>query len=324
MKYSKTLLTCILLLQYQQVFCWGFYAHQVINHQAVFSLPPSMMVFYKPNIDFLTVHAVDPDKRRYIADAEGPRHFMDLNRYGVYPFDELPRNWDAAVEKYGEDSLRKHGIVPWWIHIMLARLTNAFRQKDHPRILRLSAELGHYVADAHVPLHTHSNYNGQLTGQNGIHGFWESRIPELLAESSFDYFTGKAAYISKPSQFIWNILLESAKAADSVLQFEKTLSSQFVPDQKYAYEQRNGIIIRQYSSAFTIAYNNMLNGMVERRMRQSMLAIASLWYTAWVNAGQPILNTREKITFSVGDSTDFEALDRNWQKGNAVGRTCDN
>jgi hypothetical protein len=324
MKYAKTPLTCMMLLLCQQVFCWGFYAHQMINHQAVFSLPPSMMAFYKPNIDFLTVHAVDPDKRRYIVDAEGPRHFMDLNRYGSYPFDALPRNWDAAVEKYGEDSLRKHGIVPWWIHIMLARLTNAFRRKDHPRILRLSAELGHYIADAHVPLHTHSNYNGQLTGQNGIHGFWESRIPELLAESSFDYFVGKAAYINKPSQFIWDTVLESARAADSVLLFEKILTQQFGADQKYAYEQRNGITIRQYSSAFTIAYNNMLNGMVERRMRQSILAVASLWYTAWVNAGQPVLDPGEKVAFSAADSIAFDTLDRDWQKGKAVDRTCDN
>ncbi|MBS1751677.1 MAG: S1/P1 Nuclease [Bacteroidetes bacterium] len=324
MKYPKPVLILLLLLCYRQVFSWGFYAHQVINHQAVFSLPPSMIVFYKANIDFITTHAVDPDKRRYMIDEEGPRHFIDLNRYGNYPFDLLPRNWDAAVEVYGEDSLRRHGIVPWWINIMMARLTNAFREKDYTAIIKLSTELGHYVADAHVPLHTHSNYNGQLTGQNGIHGFWESRVPELLAEKNFDYFVGKADYIRNPHQFAWNIVLESAKAADSVFSFEKLLTHQFRADQKYAYEERNGQIIRQYSSAFTIAYNNMLNGMVERRMRQSILAIASLWYTAWVNAGQPILANYQKITFNASDSTVFETLDRNWQKGKLIDRTCDN
>lgn len=324
MNYPKLFLTLSLLLCYRQVFCWGFYAHQVINHQAVFSLPPSMIVFYKANIDFISTHAVDPDKRRYMIEAEGPRHFIDLNRYGSYPFELLPRNWDAAVELYGEDSLRQHGIVPWWINIMMARLTNAFRSKDFTAILKLSTELGHYVADAHVPLHTHSNYNGQFTGQHGIHGFWESRVPELLAAKSFDYFVGKALYINKPSQFTWNIVLESAQAADSVLRFEKILTGQFTADRKYAYEERNGIFIRQYSSAFTIAYNDMLNGMVERRMRQSMLAIASLWYTAWVNAGQPVLEAHQKIIFNAADSSAFETLDRDWQKGKAVDRTCDN
>src|SRR5690606_11198791 len=127
----KLFLTLSFLSLYQHVFCWGFYAHQVINHQAVFSLPPSMIVFYKANIEFITTHAVDPDKRRYMVDEEGPRHFIDLNRYGKYPFELLPRNWDAAVEVYGEDSLRQHGIVPWWIGIMMTRLTNAFREKNY-------------------------------------------------------------------------------------------------------------------------------------------------------------------------------------------------
>jgi hypothetical protein len=43
-------------------FCWGFYAHKLINRYAVFLLPPEMMVLYKPNLDFITIHAVDPTK----------------------------------------------------------------------------------------------------------------------------------------------------------------------------------------------------------------------------------------------------------------------
>ena len=81
---------------------------------------------------------------------------------------------------------------------MLHRLTDAFKEKDQAKILKLSAEIGHYIADAHVPLHAHSNHNGQYTGQQGIHGFWESRIPELLAEKEWDFFIGKAAYHDKP------------------------------------------------------------------------------------------------------------------------------
>lgn len=321
--YARFILAAFLLALYQPVYCWGFYAHKIINRQAVFSLPPSMLVFYKPNIDFLTEHAVDPDKRRYLVVQEGSRHFIDLNRYGLYPFEELPHNWNAAIEKYGEDSVTAHGIVPWWINIMVGRLTVAFQQKNYTLILKLSAELGHYIADSHVPLHTHSNYNGQQTGQNGIHGFWESRIPELLAEKNFDYFIGKADYIIKPPQFIWNNVLESALASDSVLLFEKKLTQQFSSDQKFSFEERNGLIIKQYSEAFTTAYNDMLKGMVERRMRQSIYAVASLWYTAWVNAGQPKLDQLTTV-FSASDSTEFKMLDLNWQTGKPGNRTCEN
>ncbi|MCO5239766.1 MAG: zinc dependent phospholipase C family protein [Chitinophagaceae bacterium] len=323
--YQKLLLlTGIVTLLYQQAFCWGFYAHKEINHHAVFLLPPAMMIFYKPHIDFITEHAVDPDKRRYMIAAEGPRHFIDLNRYDDHPFDALPRTWQKAVEKYGEDTLMAHGIVPWWIHNMQERLTKAFIEKNYPAILKLSAEIGHYIADAHVPLHAHSNYNGQQTGQHGIHGFWESRIPELLAATTFDYIIGKAQYLAHPHQFMWQTVLESAAAADTVLSVEKMLTRQFPSDQKYAFEERNGTLIRQYSSAFTIAYNRHLQGMVERRMRQSIFAVASSWYTAWINAGQPVLQPPANILFSETDRKNFEELDLVWKTAESKGRTCGN
>jgi hypothetical protein len=318
------LLTCFVAICCPQAFCWGFYAHKQINRNAVFLLPPGMLAFYKPHIDFLTEHAVDPDKRRYIVKVEGPRHFIDLNRYGTHPFNNLPRTWYSAVEKYGEDTLAAHGIVPWWTYIMLQRLTEAFRGKNYPAILKLSAEIGHYIADAHVPLHAHSNYNGQQTGQHGIHGLWESRIPELLAEAEFDYFIGKAQYLSHPQQYIWQRVLESAAAADTVLAIEKVLTQEFPPGLKYAFEERNGIIIRQYSSAFTIAYNTRMRGMVERRMRQSVFAAASLWYTAWINAGQPELQPLTNVNFSEADKKSFEALDRVWKTAGPENGTCGN
>ncbi len=279
-----------------------------------------MILFYKPNIDFLSEHAVDPDKRRYAIAEEGPRHYIDIDHYGVYPFDSLPRNWNDAVAKYTEDSLQQYGIIPWWLQVMQKRLTTAFKEKNTGRILKLSAEIGHYLADAHVPLHASSNHNGQHTGQHGIHGFWESRAPELLAEKEWDFFIGKAAYIRNIPDFIWNRVLESATAVDTVLKYEKQLTQSFPEDRKFAYEDRNGKVIRQYSSAFTKAYDEMLNGMIERRMRQSIYAIASFWYTAWVDAGQPDLKTLAAISFSPDDLKEFEILNQQWQKTKIKGR----
>jgi hypothetical protein len=303
-----------------QCYCWGFFGHKKINYHAVFLLPPEMLVLFKPHIDFLTEHSVDPDKRRYAVPGEAPRHYIDLDRYGVYPFEELPRKWNDAVAKYSEDTLQAHGIVPWWIQTMLYRLTDAFKEKSQAKILKLSADIAHYIADAHVPLHTHSNYNGQFTDQRGIHGFWESRIPELLADKEWDFFIGKAEYIKNPGEFIWARVLESSLAADSVLLFEKELTKNFPPDQKYSFEDRNNITIRQYSTAFAKAYNEKLNGMVERRMRQSIFAVASFWYTAWVNAGQPDLTKLTNKEFSAEDLKEFESLNNAWKGGAIKGR----
>ena len=302
------------VLAYNSVFSWGFYAHKLINYYAVFLLPPEMMVLYKPHIDFLFEHAVDPDKRRYAVKEEGPRHYIDIDRYGNYPFHSLPRKWDDAVEKYTLDSLMAHGIAPWWIQQMQARLTKAFREKDQARILKLSAEIGHYIGDAHVPLHASSNHNGQLTGQEGIHGFWESRIPELLAEKDWDFFIGKAEYLSSPGDFIWKRVLESAAAADTVLKFEKALSLSFPPDKRFAFEARNNVLVKQYSTAYALAYNNCLRDMVERRMRQSVFAVACFWYTAWINAGQPDLKALNNITFTEAELKEFEGLNTAWKE----------
>ena len=156
-----------------------------------------MIGFYKENIEYLTEHAVDPDKRRYIVKNEAPRHYIDLDVYGDSSEYKMPRYWKQAVEKYTKDTLEAYGIVPYHVYRVSFRLIDAFKEKDRNRILKISADLGHYIGDANVPLHTTENYNGQLTGQRGIHGLWETRLPEL--------FSGNHQLFSRPAKYIENI-----------------------------------------------------------------------------------------------------------------------
>lgn len=275
---------------------WGFWAHKRINRLAVYRLPAEMQFFYKQNIDYLTENAVNPDQRRYAVVGEAERHFIDLDVYGDSALKVLPKFWLAAVEKIGEDSLRKHGIVPWHLQMASYQLTEAFKAKDARRILRISADLGHYVADAHVPLHTTRNYNGQLSGQDGIHGFWESRLPELFA-SDYDLWIGSVAYIDDVTKKAWEIVSASHAASDSVFRFEKELTAAFDQDKKYTYELRNNILTRSYSKDFSERYHRMLAGQVERRMKASVQAVGDFWYTCWINAGQPDLRDMQGFSF---------------------------
>lgn len=302
-------------------YSWGFYGHKMINYYAVFLLPPEMLVFYKKHLGFLSEHAVDPDKRRYAVADEGPRHYIDMDQYAARG--QPPESWQEAVNLLGEDTLKAHGIVPWWSETMLQRLTNAFRKKDSRNILKLSAELGHYIADAHVPLHACSNHNGQFTGQQGIHGFWESRIPEMLAGSDWDLVIGHAIYIPDSRKYIWARVRESAASSDSVLSIERRLSASFPADKKYAFENRNGKLVRQYSARYTRAYSSRLGDMVERRFRQSIFAVAAFWYTAWANAGQPALSSMEDGTATAEDSVEYAELNRRWKADAIRGRPCE-
>lgn len=293
----------VLLASSSQLQAWGFYAHKLINRQAVFSLPPELMVLFKPHIGYLREKAVNPDRRRYAVKGEAEKHFIDLDVYGDSALQVLPQRWSEAVALIGEDSLRKSGIAPWSTYLTFIQLVRAFEQKKTEAILRLAADLGHYLGDIHVPLHTTKNYNGQFTGQYGIHGFWESRLPELYADS-YNFFVGKAEYISHPQQEIWRTVAQSHAALDSVLGFEALLTDRFPSDKKYSFEERGGINTRVYSRDFSAAYHRMLAGQVERQMRQTIKLIADFWYSAWILAGQPHFGNITPYLENEGDERD--------------------
>ena len=323
-KYILSLLFLIFIISYfqERASSWGFYGHKKINRMAVFTLPPEMIKFYKKNIEYITEHAVDPDKRRYAVDGEAPRHYIDIDHY-VHddrdPFEVMPKKWYDAVEKFSEDTLQAYGIVPWHVNVMVMRLTKAFEEKDVDKILKLSADLGHYVGDSHVPLHTTENYNGQKTGQRGIHGFWESRLPELKSKN-YDFFVGRAIYVDNILDDEWETIKGSFGALDSVLSFESVLNKQFPSDQKYSHENRGSALVKAYSEEYSTQYHNMLNGMVERRMTRSIIKVGSYWYTAWINAGQPDLNRLLEKGPSKKLLEENITLDKNYHGGKIKGR----
>jgi hypothetical protein len=282
---------------------WGFFAHKEINYHACFTLPSEMFGFYKANVDVIRELAVRPDQRRYVMDEESPRHYIDIDFYeSKIPIDTLPFYWDSAKVLYGEKTLIDHGIVPWHILKVKYWLTQAMKDHDYSQILKLSADLGHYIADAHVPLHSTKNYNGQLTNQHGIHGLWESRLPEVFL-SDYDFFIGNAQYMHKPLLSIWKAVEESFSAHDTVLNLERELTSK-MQHIKYSFEQRGATTIKVYSREFSKSYHFLLNNMVERRMKKAIYMIGCFWYTAWVDAGQPHLPNKLILNFEDKTSND--------------------
>ncbi len=265
---------------------WGFWAHQRINKMAVYALPKPLFYFFKLHIDELERSAVNPDKRRYAVEGEASCHYIDLDHYGDHPFDSIPTSWSLAVIKFTEDTLMEHGIVPWKITWVYSSLIEAFKNKNGERIIKLSADLGHYVADAHVPLHCTSNYNGQLTDQHGIHGLWESRLPELYG-ASYNTLVGKASFVDDVNILVWNSVKGSYAAIDSVLEYELLATNDVPIDMKMTVELKGKSKTTTYSKEFCDRYHELLNGMVERRFTGSIRTLADLWYSAWIEAGQP-------------------------------------
>ena len=153
-----------------------------------------------------------------------------------------------------------------------------------------------------------------MTNQYGIHGFWESRLPELYSDE-YDFFVGRANYVDDPTERIWQALKETNGALDSVLTFERELTETMGEARKWGFEDRGQITTRVYSRTFSKAYHDMLGGQVEYRMRQSIKMIGDFWYTAWVNAGQPDLLELAGYEMDPQTLSKMEKEREDWENG---------
>ncbi len=168
-------LTWLSLLIIPFILCtsWGFFAHKRINQLAIFTLPIEMINFYKAGSGYIIDHAVDPDKRRYIDTLEAPRHYLDVENYEEQ-VDSIPEKWVSALNKYGQKKLNASGIVPWQIERSYYSLVKAFKTKDSLKILKYSADLGHYIGAFDVAI------NPQLLNEL-TRGNYPRKIDEYLA-----------------------------------------------------------------------------------------------------------------------------------------------
>ena len=137
-----------------------------------------------------------------------------------------------------------------------------------------------------VPLHTTQNYNGQRSGQHGIHGLWESIIPELEFEQ-YDYWIDEGLTVwDNPLDRLWSIIVDSHNLLFSVFSAEYCVSED-VNIPKYSYRYRQGRAKRTYSIAFCKQYAELCEGHIEERYKAAVHAVACAWFTCWVNAGKP-------------------------------------
>jgi hypothetical protein len=211
---------------------------------------------------------------------------------------KMPLDWAPAVAKFTKDSLLKYGYVPYWVVEMKQKLTQAFRSGNKDSILFYAADLGHYIGDAHVPLHTTVNYDGQLTNQKGLHALWESVVPEILIDQYELSSSHKAQYLPHPEIAIWNAVRHSYQLTTDVFAMEKKASESFTDATKYRIQIRNGKEVKYYTADFAKAYAKLLGNTINEQLKSSADLIADFWYTAWVDAGKPDLSALVTKPFS--------------------------
>ena len=333
------------------VFAWGVWGHQHINRSAVFALPADIRSFFYNHIDFITEEAVVPDLRKYTINdkAEFPRHYIDLESYFGYPdsgkitgsrntsndgpsaktpvafsdsasnIGNLPVTMQEARARYPDSFLNKNGILPWYIPEITEKLTKAMKEKRKTEILFLAADLGHYIGDAHMPLHTAVNHNGQLTGQKGIHALWEGQLPEFFG-AGYNLCTGPAKYIDNIARETWQMIDSTHRLAESVLAIDRELAASLPKENIYLLDAGGNPLKNKFGDPvhtreYAARYHELLKGMIERQLRGAIAETASFWYTAWVNAGKPDLSGLDPAELTERNKPFLKRDLQRWQRG---------
>ncbi len=279
-----------------------------------------MRVFYYNHIDYITEAAVQPDLRRALINDknEAPRHYIDVEDFGNVPLNAFPKTTKEAYTKYDSAFLSKTGSLPWQIQNVLEKLTQSFRKKNKSEILFLSSELAHYLEDAHVPLHTSSNHDGQLTNQKGVHSLWESTLPQMFGKD-YNFKTEPAKYISDVTAETWKIIEQSHSMVAPLLAADKKVRETINPENMYKKDS-SGKTVLFYNSPivsdeYAQKFHTAMNGMVQQQMRLSIQDLANFWYTAWVNGGSPNLLALDDSQLTKQNRKNYKKELKAWNKG---------
>jgi hypothetical protein len=269
---KKLLLVVLVLLPVSVILGWGAEGHKLISNKAMTLLPAEMGSFIKWQ-DYITVHSVDPDLRRDRDKSEAPKHFIDIDFYPEFLNGRMIEDKAGLVSEYGDSVVTKMGLLPWATLDTYKNLISALKEKNRDKALIYAADLGHYVADGHQPMHTIMNYNGQMTGQKGIHFRYESvMVDSNLTEINNDFRALGAKYVGNPLNFIFNYITDANSVAGLLFEADT-----------YAFKMTKSHEDNEYYRLlwFRTKY------ITESQIENSASDFASLLYSAWVEAGKP-------------------------------------
>ena len=275
----------VLVLLPAPAFAWGVVGHRLIMARAIDLLPPELKPFFLKHRDEIVVRVVDPDTWRVAGWPENAHHFVDFGvpEYGKYPFNELPRDYDAALQKFGRTTLERNGLLPWRFLEFYGQLRRSFegfrREVGYAAtdLILFSATTAHYIQDAHQPFHGTDNYDGQLTGQRGVHARFETALVERF-QSRLTLAPPAPKPIADPRDVSFRVLLDSYQLVDGILQADKKASAG-----KDTYDD-------DYYETFFSAVKPVL----DRRISEAISATASLIIGAWDAAGRPAVPIEER------------------------------
>ena len=286
---------------------WGFYCHKLIGEWSIYSLPEGMFEFYNLNKAHIIRSTVLPDVLKNTVPKEYCRHYIDIEHYDTV--DILTFNSDSCLQI---DTCFDRGILPFIIKDEYKKLVLAFRNQNSESILRQSGVLSHYCSDLCVPLHTTENYNGQLTGQIGIHALWESYLPEQHTYM-YNLYVDKAVFVDDIEGRILKELTNAHRLVKPLLENHKGCQN-ILNEKSYGFYERKGEVKEGYSEKFQNCFHSKVFFQIEEQMKRSIQLSSDLWYSAWILAGKPNLNTLGTPVFIQKTDSENTFLHKNFDK----------
>ena len=261
-----------------RITAWGFNGHRFITERAIDVLPPELRPFFQANRAQVVEHSIDPDTYRTMGFVEEPpRHFLDMDAYGSFPFSNLPRDMKEAIAVRGQDFVTKNGTVPWRTEEVYGLLRNAFKElgtvgyaRDNVKLF--SSVIAHYIGDSHQPLHAAVNYDGQVTNQQGIHSRFETELFDRYRDR-LRIAPAPAAPIPNLRDFMFTTLSDSFSQVDAILAADR--------------EAIQGRTL--YDDGYFAVMFERTGPIMEKRMSAAATAVASVIMSAWIEAGRPAL-----------------------------------
>jgi hypothetical protein len=251
---------------------WGNAAERLVINKAVDTLPPEVRSFFEANRGFLVQHVTDPTDSLAKNPVERRNHILFLDRYGRFPFENLPRNYKAALGKFGKTKLDAGGVLPWQIGVYSERLTTALKASKWDEVKLYAALLAHYVAAAHDPFNTTENFDGHLSSQLGVNERFSTSLVDRFS-SFIPLRPNDALFISDPTEHA----------------FDSCLSSHAWLEQILLADRRARAGLPDYTDEYFDRFYNQAAAILIRQLSEASTDVGSYWLTSWNNAGRPAL-----------------------------------
>lgn len=259
---------------------WGYTGHKIINAKSTLSFPASMSNFGIWT-DSLSINGSNADNRKSSDSTESAKHFIDIDAYNEFKSTgRIASTYDSVVAIHGETWVLSKGILPWATINAYKTLKDAFGYHQWHTAMLIASDLGHYVGDGHMPLHLSSNYDGQLTGQRGLHSRYETKMVSNYISQLSNYGGESTHFVDNVTNYVFKYIYVNTHYVDSLLAADL-----------YARKLAGNTTDSVYYAALWSKTN-----FTTTLFHNASSALAELIYSAWVEAGSPEYGSKSAIS----------------------------